>query len=127
MTAEEIDKYINQIAFSGANDFLEKYKDDASAIIGHFGLGFYSAFMVADKVEILTRKAGEDKAWKWVSNGVDGFEITEAEKPVNGTEIKLFRFFSNIRRGQSQIFQLVASVRRVGNQLPQKNLFFRIQ
>ena len=55
MTAEEIDKYINQIAFSGANDFLEKYKNDANAIIGHFGLGFYSAFMVAKKVEIITK------------------------------------------------------------------------
>ena len=60
LTAEEIDKYINQIAFSGANDFLEKYKDDANAIIGHFGLGFYSAFMVAKKVEILTKSYKED-------------------------------------------------------------------
>ena len=60
LTAEEIDKYINQIAFSGANDFLEKYKNDANAIIGHFGLGFYSAFMVAKKVEIVTRSYKED-------------------------------------------------------------------
>ena len=59
LTAEEIDKYINQIAFSGANDFLEKYKNDANAIIGHFGLGFYSAFMVAKKVEIITRSYQE--------------------------------------------------------------------
>ena len=66
MTAEEIDKYINQIAFSGANDFLEKYKNDANAIIGHFGLGFYSSFMVADKVEIITKSYREDaKAVKW--------------------------------------------------------------
>ena len=70
LTAEEIDKYINQIAFSGANDFLEKYKNDANAIIGHFGLGFYSAFMVAKKVEIVTRSYKEDaKAIKWSCDG----------------------------------------------------------
>ena len=70
LTAEEIDKYINQIAFSGANDFLAKYKDDANAIIGHFGLGFYSAFMVAKKVEIVTKSYREDaKAVKWTCDG----------------------------------------------------------
>ena len=70
MTAEEIDKYINQIAFSGANDFLEKYKDDASAIIGHFGLGFYSSFMVADRVDIITRSYRDDaKGVKWTCDG----------------------------------------------------------
>ena len=70
MTAEEIDKYINQIAFSGANDFLDKYKEDANAIIGHFGLGFYSAFMVADKVEIVTKSYREGaQAVKWSCDG----------------------------------------------------------
>ena len=70
MTAEEIDKYINQIAFSGANDFLEKYKDDANAIIGHFGLGFYSAFMVAKTVDIVTLSYKEGaKAVKWSCDG----------------------------------------------------------
>ena len=71
LTAEEIDKYINQIAFSGANDFLEKYKDDANAIIGHFGLGFYSAFMVAKKVEIITKSHQEGaQAVKWTCDGM---------------------------------------------------------
>lgn len=71
---------------------MKNASDNGSAVdlIGQFGVGFYSAFMVADKVEILTRRAGEDKAWFWVSNGVDGFEIREAEKKTNGTEIKLF-------------------------------------
>lgn len=70
MTAEEIDKYINQIAFSGANEFLEKYKDDANAIIGHFGLGFYSSFMVSEKVEIITKSyQKEAKAVKWSCDG----------------------------------------------------------
>ena len=71
MTAEEIDKYINQIAFSGANDFLDKYKDDANAIIGHFGLGFYSAFMVSDKVSVLSKVHGSDEAFLWESEGAD--------------------------------------------------------
>ena len=70
MTEEEIDKYINQIAFSGANDFLDKYKDDANAIIGHFGLGFYSSFMVSKKVEIVTKSYQEGaKAVKWSCDG----------------------------------------------------------
>lgn len=90
LTAEEIDKYINQIAFSGANDFLEKYKNDANAIIGHFGLGFYSAFMVADKVEILTKSYKEDaKAAKWVCDGSPEFTLDEAEKANRGTDIIL--------------------------------------
>ncbi len=90
MTAEEIDKYINQIAFSGANDFLEKYKDDASAIIGHFGLGFYSAFMVADRVDIITRSYREDaKGVKWTCDGSPAFEIDECEKADRGTDIVL--------------------------------------
>lgn len=90
MTAEEIDKYINQIAFSGANDFLEKYKDDASAIIGHFGLGFYSAFMVADRVDILTRShRPEAQGVKWTCDGSPAFEISDIEKADRGTDIVL--------------------------------------
>ena len=90
MTAEEIDKYINQIAFSGANDFLEKYKDDASAIIGHFGLGFYSSFMVADRVDILSRSYREDaKGVKWTCDGSPAFEIDDYDKADRGTDIVL--------------------------------------
>ena len=90
MTAEEIDKYINQIAFSGANDFLEKYKEDASAIIGHFGLGFYSSFMVADRVDIVTRSYREDaEAVKWTCDGSPAFEIDACEKAERGTDIVL--------------------------------------
>lgn len=91
MTAEEIDKYINQIAFSGANDFLEKYKDDANAIIGHFGLGFYSAFMVAKKVEIITRSYKDDaKAMKWSCDGSPEFTLEETERNDRGTDIILY-------------------------------------
>lgn len=90
MTAEEIDKYINQIAFSGANDFLEKYKEDASAIIGHFGLGFYSSFMVSDRVDIITRSYREDAhGVKWTCDGSPAFEIDDCEKAVRGTDIVL--------------------------------------
>ena len=91
MTAEEIDKYINQIAFSGANDFLEKYKEDANAIIGHFGLGFYSSFMVSKKVEIVTRSYREGtQPVKWSCDGSPSFEITECEKEDRGTDIVLY-------------------------------------
>ena len=92
MNKEDLIAHLGTIAKSGTAEFVKNASENGSVceLIGQFGVGFYSAFMVADKVEILTRKAGEDKAWKWVSNGVDGFEITEAEKPVNGTEIKLF-------------------------------------
>lgn len=90
MDAEEIDKYINQIAFSGAEDFLEKYKDDKNAIIGHFGLGFYSSFMVSDKVEILSKSYKEDKpAVKWECDGSPNFVLEEAEKENRGTDIIL--------------------------------------
>ena len=90
MTAEEIDKYINQIAFSGANDFLEKYKDDANAIIGHFGLGFYSAFMVAKTVDIVTLSYKEGaKAVKWSCDGSPGFTLEETERSDRGTDIIL--------------------------------------
>ena len=91
LTAEEIEKYINQIAFSGANDFLEKYKDDANAIIGHFGLGFYSAFMVAKKVEIITKSYREDaQAVKWTSDGSPEFTIEDVEKADRGSDIILY-------------------------------------
>ena len=90
MTAEEIDKYINQIAFSGANDFLEKYKNDAQAIIGHFGLGFYSAFMVAKKVDIITKSYREDApAVKWTCDGSPEYTIKEDKKADRGTDIVL--------------------------------------
>ena len=90
MTAEEIDKYINQIAFSGVTDFLDKYKDNANAIIGHFGLGFYSSFMVSDKVDIITRSYQEGaKAIKWTCDGSPAFELTEAERDERGTDIVL--------------------------------------
>ena len=92
MNRDDLINHLGMIAKSGTADFVKNASDNGSAVdlIGQFGVGFYSAFMVADKVEILTRRAGEDKAWFWVSNGVDGFEIREAEKKTNGTEIKLF-------------------------------------
>ena len=91
MTAEEIDKYINQIAFSGVNDFLEKYKDNANNIIGHFGLGFYSSFMVSKKVEIVTRSYKEGaKAVKWSCDGSPAYEIDDAEKEDRGSDIILY-------------------------------------
>jgi molecular chaperone HtpG len=90
MTEEEIDKYINQIAFSGVNDFLEKYKDNANAIIGHFGLGFYSAFMVSKQVEIVTKSYKDgSKAVRWSCEGNPEFEITDAEKEDRGSDIIL--------------------------------------
>lgn len=91
MTAEEIDKYINQIAFSGANDFLEKYKNDANAIIGHFGLGFYSSFMVSKKVEIVTKSYRDDaQAVKWSCDGSPAFEIEDTERAGRGTDVILY-------------------------------------
>lgn len=91
MTAEEIDKYINQIAFSGVNDFLEKYKDNANAIIGHFGLGFYSSFMVSKKVEIVTKSYKEGaKAVKWSCDGSPEFTLDEVEKADRGSDIILY-------------------------------------
>lgn len=90
MTEEEIDKYINQIAFSGVTDFLDKYKDNANAIIGHFGLGFYSAFMVSSKVEIVTLSYKEGaKAVRWSCDGSPEFEIADAERTERGTDIIL--------------------------------------
>ena len=91
MTAEEIDKYINQIAFSGVTDFLDKYKDTANAIIGHFGLGFYSSFMVSKKVEIITKSYKDDeKAVKWSCDGSPEFTIEETEKEGRGSDIILY-------------------------------------
>jgi len=91
MTEEEIDKYINQIAFSGVNDFLEKYKDNANNIIGHFGLGFYSSFMVSKKVEIITKSYKDGaKAVKWSCDGSPAYEIDETEKEDRGSDIILY-------------------------------------
>lgn len=91
MTTDEIEKYINQIAFSGANDFLEKYKDSANAIIGHFGLGFYSAFMVSKKVEIISKSYKEgSKAVKWSCDGSPEFTMIETDKEDRGTDIILY-------------------------------------
>lgn len=90
MTEEEIDRYINQIAFSGVTDFLEKYKDNANAIIGHFGLGFYSAFMVADRVDIITKSYKDDaQAVKWSCDGSPEYDIEPAEKAERGSDIVL--------------------------------------
>ena len=91
MTEEEIDKYINQIAFSGVSDFLEKYKDNANNIIGHFGLGFYSSFMVSKKVEIVTKSWQEGaKAVKWSCDGSPAYEIDDAEREDRGSDIILY-------------------------------------
>ena len=87
MTADEIEKYINQIAFSGANDFLDKYKDDAAQIIGHFGLGFYSSFMVSDRVDIITKSYKDEPAVKWSCDGSPAFTLEEVEKADRGTDI----------------------------------------
>ncbi|MDO1501213.1 molecular chaperone HtpG [Winogradskyella maritima] len=91
MTAEEVEKYINQVAFSGAEEFLDKYKDSAkdSGIIGHFGLGFYSAFMVADKVEIITKSYKDEPAAHWTCDGSPEFTLVDADKTDRGTEIIL--------------------------------------
>ncbi len=91
MTADEVEKYINQVAFSGAEEFLDKYKDSAkdSGIIGHFGLGFYSAFMVAEKVEIITKSYKDEPAAHWTCDGSPEFTLTEADKTTRGTEIIL--------------------------------------
>lgn len=92
MSKDDLINHLGTIAKSGTADFVNNAKDNGSSVdlIGQFGVGFYSAFMVAKKVEILTRKAGEDKAWFWTSDGVNGFEISPAEKKDSGTEIKLY-------------------------------------
>ena len=91
MTAAEIDKYLNQVAFSGANEFLDKYKKDANAIIGHFGLGFYSSFMVSKKVEVITKSFVEgSQAVKWSCDGSPEFTLEEVNKDDRGTDIILY-------------------------------------
>ena len=91
MTDEEVKKYINQIAFSGAAEFMEKYKESSEdPIIGHFGLGFYSAFMVSSRVAVDTKAFGSDEAWHWESTGLDGYEITPGAKADRGTTITLY-------------------------------------
>jgi molecular chaperone HtpG len=91
MTKDEVDKYLNQIAFSSANDFLDKYKDQSSAIIGHFGLGFYSSFMVSDKVEVITKSYQDGaQAVKWSCDGSPEFSIEEVEKETIGTDVILY-------------------------------------
>lgn len=91
MTSDEVEKYINQLAFSGAEEFLEKYKDSAkdSGIIGHFGLGFYSAFMVASKVEIITKSYKDEPAAHWTCDGSPEFKLEPSDKTTRGTEIIL--------------------------------------
>jgi molecular chaperone HtpG len=91
MTSEEVNKYINEVAFSGAEEFLEKYKETAqdSGIIGHFGLGFYSAFMVADKVEIITKSHQNKLAAHWTCDGSPEYNLVKSDKKVRGTEIIL--------------------------------------
>jgi molecular chaperone HtpG len=91
MTKEELDKYLNQIAFSSANEFLDKYKDQSNAIIGHFGLGFYSSFMVSDKVEVITKSCQDGaQAVKWTCDGSPEFSIEEVEKDAVGTDVILY-------------------------------------
>lgn len=92
MNKEDLVNHLSTIAKSGTADFVNNAKDNGSVVdlIGKFGVGFYSAFMVASKVEVTTKRAGEEQAYKWISNGVDGFEIEEAEKEKSGTDIKLF-------------------------------------
>ena len=91
MTADEVEKYINQIAFSGAEEFLEKYKDDKNetGVIGHFGLGFYSAFMVADKVDLITKSFKDEPAAHWNCDGSPEYTLVEHDKSDRGTEIIL--------------------------------------
>ena len=91
MTKEELDKYLNQIAFSSANDFLDKYKDQTNAIIGHFGLGFYSSFMVSDKVEVITKSYQDgSQAVKWTCDGSPAFSIEDVDKETRGTDVILY-------------------------------------
>jgi len=91
MTSEEVDKYLNQIAFSSANDFLEKYKDQVNSMIGHFGLGFYSAFMVSDKVEVVSKSCEESEpAVKWTCDGSPEYQIEETTRSGRGTDVILY-------------------------------------
>ena len=109
MTAEEVEKYINQIAFSGAEEFLKQYKDSSNAIIGHFGLGFYSAFMVSNKVEIFTRSYKEDaKGVHWSCEGTTDYEMEETDKPERGTDVVLHLTQENLEfAGEEKIQSLL--------------------
>lgn len=91
MTADEVKRYINQVAFSSANEFLEKFKglEDGKSIIGHFGLGFYSAFMVADKVTLITKSFKDEPAVKWECDGNPEFTLEETDKKERGTDVIL--------------------------------------
>ncbi|MBS9774123.1 MAG: molecular chaperone HtpG [Tenacibaculum sp.] len=122
MTAEEVEKYINQIAFSGAEEFLEKYKDDKNetGVIGHFGLGFYSAFMVADKVEIITKSYKDEPAAHWICDGSPEYTLKEHDKKDRGTEIILH--ISDEEKSfleESKISELLTKYNRF-NQIPIK-------
>lgn len=122
MTSEEVEKYINQIAFSGAEEFLEKYKDDKNdtGVIGHFGLGFYSAFMVAEKVEIITKSFKDEKAAYWVCDGSPQYTIEEHDKTDRGTEIILHIADDSIEFLQdAKITELLTKYNRF-NQIPIK-------
>ena len=93
MNDQDLVEHLGTIARSGTKSFLEKLSGDAkkdSNLIGQFGVGFYSCFMIADRVEVVTKKAGEDKAWRWISDGKTGYEISEAERATNGTTVTLF-------------------------------------
>ena len=117
MTAEEVDKYINQIAFSGAEEFLEKFKMEEGNIIGHFGLGFYSAFMVSEKVDIITRSYQSDaKAVKWSCNGSPDYEMEECEKAERGTDIVLHLAEDGMEFADEQ--KIVALLRKYCRFLP---------
>ncbi len=117
MTAEEVDKYINQIAFSGAEEFLEKFKMEEGNIIGHFGLGFYSAFMVSERVDIITRSYQPDaKAVKWTCNGSPDYEMEECEKAERGTDIILHLAEDGMEFADEQ--KIVALLRKYCRFLP---------
>lgn len=120
MTAEEVEKYINQIAFSGAEEFLDKYKDNEAGIIGHFGLGFYSAFMVADKVDIITKSFKDEPAVHWSCDGSPEYTLVEHEKSDRGTEIVLHIAEDSIEfLEESKISELLNKYNRF-NQVPIK-------
>ena len=120
MTADEVEKYINQIAFSGAEEFLDKYKDNEAGIIGHFGLGFYSAFMVADKVEIITKSFKNEPAAHWSCDGSPEYTLVEHEKADRGTEIILhIAEDSNEFLEETKISELLNKYNRF-NQVPIK-------
>ena len=115
MTQEEVEKYINQIAFSGAEEFMNKYKDNAAAIIGHFGLGFYSSFMVSDRVEIVTKSYKEGaKAVKWSCEGNPEYTLEETEKAERGTDIIMYiseeekDFLEDAKVNADQVLQVLA-------------------